>query len=346
MKPFYELKQAGQTRRLQKLAVRALMEYPIDPVNIKMIRNGHNAVFRVCASTGENSSNNREFALRICRPRYQSQAQIHSEMIFLNAIRENTNLKVAIPIQTKLGDWLANVQVEVVPEARNATLFRWQNGRLLRKKPGKVSLESLGAVLATLHNFAENWATPIGFDRKRWDSAGMSGDSFGVDVEEARSALPRELRDLIDSVNERGWLMMNRLGEGREVFGVIHADLHLGNSLFQNGDMIALDFDDCGWGYYLYDIAVPFSSASFFHRQDYQAMRGAILRGYRRVRSLSDEHLAWIETFVALRHAAMMIWMMGNRHEIFVQELITHRISQYAEAIEAFLKTGSCNIRE
>ena len=267
-------------------------------------------------------------------------------MIFLNAIRENTALKVATPIQTNLGDWLANIQVEGVPEARNTTLFRWQTGRLLRRKPGKESLELLGAFLATLHNFAESWTAPIGFDRKRWDSAGMSGDSFGVDVEEARSALPQELRDLIDSVNERGRVMMNRLGEGREVFGVIHADLHLGNSLFQNGEMAALDFDDCGWGYYLYDIAVPFSSSSFFHRKDFQAMRDAVIQGYRRVRSLSDEHLAYIETFIALRYAAMMIWMMGNRHEIFVQEMIAHRIPQYAEALEAFLKNGSCSIWE
>ena len=42
----------------------------------------------------------------------------------------------------------------------------------------------------------------------------------------------------------------------RTATGLIHADLHYENFLFHDGVARAIDFDDCGWGFYLYDVAV------------------------------------------------------------------------------------------
>jgi Ser/Thr protein kinase RdoA (MazF antagonist) len=50
--------------------------------------------------------------------------------------------------------------------------------------------------------------------------------------------------------------VMTRLGDGTDQFGLIHADLHLDNALFWRDDVRIIDFDDCGFGYWLYDIAV------------------------------------------------------------------------------------------
>lgn len=48
---------------------------------------------------------------------------------------------------------------------------------------------------------------------------------------------------------------MDRWGQGREVYGLIHGDLGLDtNLLFWGGQARAIDFDDSGYGYYLYDL--------------------------------------------------------------------------------------------
>lgn len=49
---------------------------------------------------------------------------------------------------------------------------------------------------------------------------------------------------------------MDMLGERSATFGLIHADLHLDNVLFAGGEARPIDFDDCGLGHWLYDIAV------------------------------------------------------------------------------------------
>jgi len=46
-----------------------------------------------------------------------------------------------------------------------------------------------------------------------------------------------------------------RLARGGGRPGLIHADLHLGNALFWSDEVRVIDFDDCGFGYWLYDIA-------------------------------------------------------------------------------------------
>lgn len=46
------------------------------------------------------------------------------------------------------------------------------------------------------------------------------------------------------------------MGETGASYGLIHADLHFGNFLVQDGRVSVIDFDQLGWGHYGYDSAV------------------------------------------------------------------------------------------
>ena len=39
-------------------------------------------------------------------------------------------------------------------------------------------------------------------------------------------------------------------------WGMIHADLHVGNFLVNDQEIIPIDFSFCGYGHYLYDLSV------------------------------------------------------------------------------------------
>jgi Ser/Thr protein kinase RdoA (MazF antagonist) len=92
---------------------------------------------------------------------------------------------------------------------------------------------------------------------------------------------------------------MGGLGTGRDVFGLIHADLIFSNVVFHHGTPCPIDFDDCGFGYFLYDIAILLDRIEM--RQDYAALRAALLEGYRQIRLLCAEHEAHLDLFVLAR---------------------------------------------
>src|SRR4029079_15824564 len=101
------------------------------------------------------------------------------------------------------------------------------------------------------------------------------------------------------------------LGTGPDVFGLIHSDLHQENYLFHRGRARAIDFDDCGWGHFVYDLAVTVSELQPLPHS--AARRAGLLRGYRAVRPLPSEHERYIEVFQALRVLKLTLWFIEQR---------------------------------
>ena len=101
------------------------------------------------------------------------------------------------------------------------------------------------------------------------------------------------------------------LGTGPGVFGLIHADLHQETYLVERGRVGAIDFDHCGWGHYLHDLTVTLSELRW--RPDYDARRAELLRGYRAVRPLPEEHERLIEVFHGRPLLHVMLWFLEQR---------------------------------
>ena len=85
---------------------------------------------------------------------------------------------------------------------------------------------------------------------------------------------------------------------------MIHSDLRTAN-LLKDGDTITvLDFDDCGMGFYMYDVAG--AVALMEHRPDLKEIVDEILKGYEPVRPLSEADKTEIPTFIMLRRIGML----------------------------------------
>ena len=100
--------------------------------------------------------------------------------------------------------------------------------------------------------------------------------------------------------------MLARLGQDPAGYGLIHADLHLGNVLDHYGQARPIDFDDAAWGHYAVDLAIAADSVP-------EALRPVLLGGYQTVGPLPpgyDEHQA---TLLAARRLflATCIWPTG-----------------------------------
>jgi Ser/Thr protein kinase RdoA (MazF antagonist) len=69
-----------------------------------------------------------------------------------------------------------------------------------------------------------------------------------------------------------------------------------------------IDFEDCGQGPYLYDLAVILDELQSRFPEREPTFRAALLRGYRAVRPLPAGHEALLDTLIAMRLAELLRW--------------------------------------
>ncbi len=290
---------------------------------MRVIQYEQNATFRVDAAGGRS-------LLRINRPGNRSEAEVESEMAWLAAIRRDTDLLVPEPVSTVDGRFVVTIGDPGVPEPRTCALLRWMDGRFVDRGLTPRHLSLMGANIAALQDHAANWTPPEGFVRWRLDGltaearrASVTGSSTkapaiipSIDDGERAVALVAELLSRDEAV-----VAARAVATAREAFvtlgawegssGLIHGDLHQENTLFAGDRAAAIDFDDCGWGFFLYDLAVPLSELT--ERRRFPAMRAAMLEAYARKRPLPADAERLIDTLIVYRGLQLIVWILESR---------------------------------
>lgn len=299
------LTRRAQIARLRHVAVAALGHFPLAAGRLTFITHGENTTFR---HDGANGSH----LVRVHRPQrhgpgVDSASAIGSELAWLEAIRADTDLAVPEPVATR--DGAPTATVTAAGETRTCSVLRWMDGRIHESSPHPVHLRRLGGAMARLHAHADAWTPPSGFTRIRWDHEAFFGNAMVYGHTPAAGCwelLPARLRARFRAVDTRMGELIPRVGDA----GLIHADLHLGNALFDRGAVKLIDFDDCGAGPRLYDLSVAVWELR--ERPDYPAFRDALLSGYRTVRDIDATAL---DDFIAMRQVAFDLWYTGMAQE-------------------------------
>ena len=296
------LTRATQIARMRRVALAALAHYGLPAGALTFVDHGENTTFRHDSPAGR-------FLVRVHRPQRHGRdadpvLAIESELAWLTALRADSGLDVPEPLPTRAG--AATVQARAGDDTRVVSVLRWQHGRIHEDSARPVHLRRLGAAMATLHRQADGWTPPQWFQRIDWNHEAFFGDVMvygGLPASEVWQLLPGDLRERFGRVAERLATLMAAEGD----YGLIHADLHLGNAVFQGDRVKLIDFDDCGTGHRLYDVAV-----ALWEQRDgdgYDAFRTALLDGYRGVREIDVTHL---DDFIALRQVAFALWYTGT----------------------------------
>jgi Ser/Thr protein kinase RdoA (MazF antagonist) len=77
--------------------------------------------------------------------------------------------------------------------------------------------------------------------------------------------------------------------------------------LLHDGKLCVIDFADCRYTSYFYDMAVPLTYLD--EREDYEVLRAAFIEGYADVRSLPDRTEAAVWTFMVARAFDIIEWI-------------------------------------
>ena len=300
--------------RLDAIAVDALRSYGIVPdAGLTLLNVSENATYRI-----DDPVTGRCTVLRVHRPGYHTRRAIESELAWVAAVRTDQVVRTPHVVPAQDGS-LVVVCEHPDGEARHAVMFEWVPGSEPPEDRLVEDFAELGAITARLHRHARTWQRPPGFTRLTWDydrSIGAEGHwgrwQAGLGVGPAEHAqltrLDQRLRDRLAT-----------FGTGADRFGLIHADMRLANLLVHDGSVSVIDFDDCGFGWYMYDLG---SSLSFIeHYPTVPEMIDSWVRGYRSQAPLSAEEVAELPTFVLLRRLLLVAWIGSHADTQLAQEM-------------------------
>lgn len=310
MQPYEELTRLGRLRRLRKLAEAALAEYGLSGAKLTFLHYGGNLIFRVDALGSqrippvESVYLPNRYVLRVLT--MGNEDAISSELTWLTALSHEAGLPAPLP--TLDGRLLTKIATPGVPQGMVISLMRWVDGRRLQKGFRPYHFCAWGQMMARLHNFAAAWQAPDGFSRFHWDWEGqLGGREFSrYSMDELVASIPDEYREAFQAVSLKARQVMESLGKGADAYGLIHADMYPENVLFKAGEAYPIDFEDCGYGYWMWDIATALCSWPW--TEEFYWMRDAFLEGYVQVRSLPDTQLQHLNLFMAAQYATMVLW--------------------------------------
>ncbi len=293
---------------LEKRAAEILPQWKLPHITPVLVKYRENAVFRVARLDGGLAG------LRLHRPGYHDEHSLRSEMLWMRALHE-AGLAVPEPIATVDGDLIVRVEIneDIV---QHADLLNWLPGRPLGEtgKPLDFSLDEqktlfhrVGATMARLHAVSDGWTLPDNFRRPSWNADGILGEKpvwgrfWDCDV------LTEDQRQTLSALRETLSGTLQRLERRGADYGLIHADLVRENILV-NGDVVSfIDFDDAGFGWRMFDLA----TALLKNRREpqYEALRDALIAGYRSERPMSDEEWRMLPLFLTLRSLTYIGWI-------------------------------------
>lgn len=282
---YFSMTSEEQIAELSKFAEIVLAEYPLDVSELQSINHGYNSTFRVSTTSGEN------FALRINVNSWRSRANLAAEIAWVQALQEEPLINVARPIFNRQGEFITALPHESTQRVLNSVVYSWLDGDDLGDEPTEQQLHALGRTMALLHSSSINVALPEDaalplYSDVLWSTRNrlLSDDSVLTDADKVLvSGAFHQIETVIDRLYAHTSPQL------------IHADLHCWNVKWHEGQLSVLDFDDCGIGLPIQDIATA------LYYLDTPEQDVALLAGYASVRALPEHSLRDLETLLLQR---------------------------------------------
>ncbi|MCG6883737.1 MAG: phosphotransferase [Silicimonas sp.] len=273
-----------------------------DGATARLINVSENATYLVEAPGGHKS------VLRVHREAYHTRRAIECELAWIDALGQAGVVTTSGYYLGRDGEPIQSARTKGLQAPRYLVLFRFLDGDTPSESgdltPG---FEELGAIAARCHVHALGWQRPKPFERLAWDVDSVFGanPTWG-NWRDAPNVSPG-IRTTLEAVERTIRSRLAAYGKAPERYNLIHADMRLANLLIDQNGTRLIDFDDCGFGWLMYDFAAAIS----FIEDDPRIpeFKAAWLRGYRSERSLAAEDEAEIDTLIMLRRLALLAWI-------------------------------------
>jgi Ser/Thr protein kinase RdoA (MazF antagonist) len=248
--------------------------------------------------------------LRVHRPHYHSRAEIDSELMWIDALRESGTVATPAPLATLDGRRIAAFDHRGEP--RHVAAFAFMRGREPVPTAALVDgFELLGQVSARLHAHARRWQPPAGFVRKHWTWETTLGPRPHWGPWQAAAGLDAAGIALIERASADIRARLDAYGRGADRYGLIHADLRLA------------------------------AAGTFLDHEPFvRDLQDAWFRGYRRVAPVTAADEAMMPVFVMLRRILLTAWGASHAETPSGASMGAAYTAGTLEMAERYLSTG------
>ena len=299
-------------------------------VKVRLINVSENATYLVEEPSG------RKTVLRVHREGYHSRKAIECELAWMRALRQEGGVFAPLPISGRNDEKIQSGSVNGLAQPRYMVLFEFVEGvEPDLNQDLREPFRQLGEICARTHLHSMSWERSEGFERLVWDEEHIFHPHIvWGDWREAPGVGRRE-KEILERQEKTLRRRLAAYGKSTDVFGLIHADMRLANLLIYNSAPRLIDFDDCGFGWYLYDFAAGISFIE--DHPDIPDLLSCWLQGYESVRPLRTVDKDEIESFIMLRRMALLAWIGSHKETDLAKEMAPHFAKVTTELAESYL---------
>lgn len=271
--------------RARKVALSAIQKYDLEWDNIQFIQLSDTITYKIETSTDNN------YLLRIHSDRL-SREEIRSELLLLQALNKSKDLNVPEGMENCDGIYVLEIETEIGYRRPYITMMRWIEGEKAAGEFTDSQAYNMGVLMSRLHEAAKDFNPPSDFVRPTWGV-----ESFKREMAKLERYYERFLSEegwkLYQDAAEKVVSQLTTMHPSEHNYGLIHADLHTGNMVFEDNQPYPIDFGRCGYGYYLYDMAGTILELWPKHRW-------MLIQGYESIRKLETDYIRDLECFFVM----------------------------------------------
>jgi len=319
MKDFRELTRDEQIKEVSSVVDEICSRYCTDDVSFELINFEFNATFKVqCRSE--------TYALRININSSRTRENVNAEIAFMQHLREQSDVHLPRPIPSLEGGFVVETGLPSSTKPVLAILFSWLDGSEVGDEADPQQLFAIGIAMAGMHQAAGGFDLPSGavlpvLNDLLWGTTDqLFASSSALDVEDRR--VLEQARIQIEEVISYFY--------ARDSQVVIHADMHGWNLMWNMDDIAVFDFDDCGIGLPVQDLATA------LYYLDTPAEREIVLEGYRSILALPEYSDFQMQALLLQRRILLLNYLYETSNEEH-RELIPTYLPETIRRAELFL---------
>lgn len=260
--------------------------------------------------------------LRIHRTGYHTEEEMAGELLWMDELSRETDIRLPRVYKGKNGRVLQHF-ISVKGNRYTVSMISFLEGSAVQDlSPRRLlpTIRDIGRITAEMHlesvrhltrQDSPDPAAQAAFPKLRrmtWDQENFFGKTAVWGTWRDDASLSDQERDIFSGAEQKICRQLDLYGRTPAHYGIIHADLHVKNVIQYRGENQVIDFDDFGYGFYLYDLGCTLVTFS----EGLPELVRAWDEGYESVRPLTEQERKMLPMFVLLRRMMRLAWLTSH----------------------------------
>ena len=317
---FFELPLEEQQESLTAFASELLKIYGINDAKVSCINFEFNATFAVESDSGI------KYALRININSNRTAENMQAEVQWVRHLNRTSGINTPTPIATLKDQFIVSGLHADSGQTLYGVMYSWLDGEEIGDEPTMEQLHEVGRAIARLHQESTDFALSGDVALPTFNDFFWGTEDFTFSE---KSMLSVKDRRLIEQARDMIMHYTNELYESSPVH-IIHADFHGWNLMWHEHQLSIFDFDDCGFGLEVQDLAVA------LYYLDTPEQDAALLNGYKSVKPLPTYSELAMKALLLQRRLLLLNYLFETKNQEH-KEMLPAYLEKSLERVSTFL---------